>query len=171
MSGGMLKRLGLGLLKGLVIGGAIGAGLQYGLKLEPATVAGLLGFLIAMGVAGTTGVFAGKPPWQEGAWIEATLKGLVGVGLGALVYWVGAKWGRLELPLPNLPAAQWTELPVVFGPAIAGLYGSLVELDNTGDGKSGGEPKARVAKGRVVLDDELELEEVPARRDAKKRRA
>lgn len=167
----MLKRLGLGLLKGLLIGGAIGAGLQYGLKLEPATVAGLLGFLIAMGVAGTTGVFAGKPPWHEGAWIESTLKGLVGVGLGALVYWVGSKWGLLELPLPGAPAAQWTELPVVFGPAIAGLYGGLVELDNTSEPKNGGEPKARVARGRVVLEDELELEEEPARRAKKKRQA
>jgi hypothetical protein len=167
----MLKRLGLGLLKGLLIGGGIGAGLQYGLKLEPGIVAGLFGFLIAMGVAGTTGVFAGKPPWQEGAWIESTLKGLVGVGLGALVYWAGAKWGILSIPLPGLAEpAKWTELPVVFGPAVAGVYGALVELDNTSDAKKSAESKGRVAKGRVVLDDDLELEEEPARRDAKKKR-
>jgi len=166
----MLKRLGLGLLKGLLIGGGIGAGLQYGLKLEPATVAGLLGFLIAMGVAGTTGVFAGKPPWQEGAWIEATLKGLVGVGLGALVYWASAKWGSFAVPLPGLAEpAKWTELPVVFGPAVAGVYGALVELDNTGDAKKDGDSsKARVARGRVELDDDLELEDEAPRRQKKR---
>lgn len=160
----MLKRLGLGLVKGVLVGGAIGGGLQYGLELQPAMVQGLLGFLIAMGIAGTTGIFAGRPPWQEGAWIEATLKGLVGVGFGALIYWVGTKWGNVALPLPGLPDAPWTELPVLFGPAVAGVYGALVELDNTGETKGGGgEPKARTGKSRVLLEDELELEEHSAR--------
>jgi hypothetical protein len=163
----MLKRLGLGLLKGLVIGGTIGAAFQYGLGWHD--VAGLLGFLIAMGVAGTAGVFAGRPPWQHGAWIEATLKGLVGVGLGALLYWVASRWGQFAIPFPGLSEpASWTELPVVFAPAIAGVYGSLVELDNTGErerAKSESRTKARVAV------DEEELEEEPARtRSAKKNR-
>lgn len=167
MSGGMLKRLGLGLLKGLVVGGAIGAGFQYGLRWSD--VSGLLGFLIAMGVAGTTGVFAGRPPWQDGAWIEASLKGLVGVGLGALLYWLSARWGQFQIPFPGLAEpASWTELPVVFAPAIAGVYGALVELDNTG-ADSGSKPtRARVARGRVSLDDEFELADEPAK---KKRRA
>lgn len=164
----MLKRLGLGLLKGLVIGGGIGAGLQYGLHWTD--VSGLLGFLIAMGVAGTTGVFAGKPPWHEGAWIEATLKGLVGVGLGALLYWVSSKWGSFAIPFPQLPEpTSWTALPVLFAPAISGVYGALVELDNSG---SSGEKdkKAKGPKARVAVDDELafEEEEEEASRPAKK---
>ncbi len=165
----MLKRLGLGLLKGLVIGGGIGAGLQYGLHFDDA--AGLLGFLVAMGVAGTTGVFAGKPPWQEGAWIEATLKGLVGVGVGALLYWVGSRWGQLAIPFPELPEPRsWTALPVLFGPAIAGVYGALVELDNTGD--AGKKDTSKGAKARVAVDDlsEDEEEEVAASRSSKKKR-
>lgn len=167
MSGGMLKRLGLGLVKGLVVGGAIGAGFQYGLRWTD--VSGLLGFLIAMGVAGTTGVFAGKPPWQDGAWIESSLKGLVGVGLGALLYWLSARWGQLEIPFPGLTEpASWTALPVVFGPAIAGVYGALVELDNAGGGDGSKPTKARVVRGRVSLDDELELADAPAK---KKRQA
>jgi hypothetical protein len=166
----MLKRLGLGLLKGLLLGGAVGAGLQYGLRWTD--VSGLLGFLIAMGVAGTTGVFAGRPPWQEGAWIEATLKGLVGVGLGALVYWVASRWGQFEIPFPGLrEPASWTELPVVFAPAIAGLYGSLVELDNTGERGEEKEGARPAAKARVEVEDELELEEEPvSRRGAKNNR-
>lgn len=171
----MLKRLVLGLFKGLLIGGAIGAGLQYGLKLAPAQVAGLLGFLIAMGAVGTTGIFAGKPPWHEGAWIEATLKGLVGVGLGALLYWVSSKWGQhawLELPLPGLPEpATWTQLPVVFAPALAGVYGALVELDNTGNTKKTAAP-SKAAKARVALDDDdFELEDEAPRTTRNKRKA
>lgn len=167
----MLKRLGLGLLKGLAIGGAIGAALQYGLpSLVGAGVSGLLGFLIAMGAAGTTGVFAGKPPWHEGAWIEASLKGLVGVGLGALAYWVASRWGQLSIPFPGLSEpASWTSLPVVFAPAIAGVYGSLVELDNTG-GAEGGEPAAKGPKARVEVADDFELEEEAPSRSAKKKR-
>jgi hypothetical protein len=166
----MLKRLGLGLLKGLVVGGGIGAGLQYGLHFDHA--AGLLGFLVAMGVAGTTGVFAGKPPWQEGAWIEATLKGLVGVGVGALLYWVGSRWGQLAIPFPELPEPRsWTALPVLFGPAIAGVYGALVELDNTG---YGGETRkaAKGAKARVAVDEDAadDEEELASRRSAKRNR-
>jgi hypothetical protein len=171
----MLKRLGLGLLKGLLIGGAIGAAFQLGLGWHG--VSGLLGFLIAMGVAGTTGVFAGKPPWREGAWIEATLKGLVGVGIGALLYWASSRWGQLSMPFPGLSEPEsWTAMPAVFGPAVAAVYGSLVELDNTGEAgqddagkkKGGGNaPKARVAID-ADLGDELEA---PAPRASKKRRA
>ena len=166
----MVKRLGLGLLKGLVIGGAIGAGLQYGLRWTDA--AGLLGFLVSMGAAGTAGVFAGKAPWKEGAWIEATLKGMVGVGLGALAYW-GLSYIPFAIPFPGLEGTHaLAALPVVFAPAIAGVYGALVELDNAGDDgaaktdKKG--PKARVdASG-----DDAEVE-VPAgkRRERSRRKA
>lgn len=149
----MLKRLVVGLLKGLVLGAAIGAGIQYGLHWGVAS-GGLLGYLLAMGASGTTGVFAGKPPWREGAWVEALLKGLVGVGIGALLYWLGSSYGAIELPFPGqAEATAWTGLPVLFLPAIAGVYGSLVELDNTesdggkkgGSGKTTAGPRARVA--------------------------
>lgn len=143
----MLKRLVVGLLKGLVIGAAIGAGIQYGL-LWPVPSGGLLGYLLAMGASGTTGVFAGKPPWREGAWIEALLKGLVGAGIGALLYWLGSTYGALALPFPGqADAMAWTALPVLFLPAIAGVYGSLVELDNT---ESGGDEDKRGAGTRTA---------------------
>ncbi|UJR86743.1 hypothetical protein [Sandaracinus amylolyticus] len=155
----MLKRLVVGLLKGLVLGAAIGAGIQYGLHWV-VTSGGLLGYLLAMATSGTTGVFAGKPPWREGAWIEALLKGLVGVGIGALLYWLGSTYGAVQLPFPGVGSAAWTSLPVLFLPAIAGVYGSLVELDNSDDGGAkkgtgggkGGE--TRGPRARVAVDDD-----------------
>lgn len=167
----MGKRLGLGLFKGLVIGGAIGAGLQYGLAWTDVT--GLLGFLIAMGVAGTAGVFAGKAPWHEGAWIEATLKGMVGVGVGALGYW-GLTYLPLHVPFPGLPGTHaLSALPVVFGPGIAGIYGALVELDNTGEDEATGAKKKSGVKARVAAGGDAEEETVGrgARAAKKKRKA
>lgn len=172
----MLKRLGLGLLKGLIIGGAIGAGLQYGLAWTDAS--GLLGFLIAMGAAGTTGVFAGRPPWQEGAWIEASLKGMVGVAAGALAYW-GLTYvpESIQVPWPQLAGTHALDaLPALFAPAIAGVYGALVELDNTGDADEEDAAPAKAkrrTKARVDVDD-LDLDEEPAsetKRSKKKKRA
>jgi hypothetical protein len=161
----MLKRLGLGLVKGLVIGGAIGAGLQYGLGWTDAS--GLLGFLVAMGAAGTAGVFAGKAPWVEGAWIEATLKGMVGVGLGALAYW-GLTHVPLEVPYPGLSGTHaLAALPAVFSPTIAGVYGALVELDNTGDGEEG---PANGPRARVEATDEAVAEVSAASGEAQKKK-
>lgn len=167
----MLKRLGLGLLKGLLIGGAIGAGLQYGLRWTDAS--GLLGFLVSMGAAGTAGVFAGKAPWKEGAWIEALLKGMVGVGLGALAYW-GLTYVPFSVPFPGLPGTHaLAALPVVFAPAVAGVYGALVELDDTGDDadakkKQGEGPKARV---EVEAADETVEDAGGKRRERRRRKA
>lgn len=166
----MLKRLGLGLLKGLLIGGAIGAGLQYGLRWTDAS--GLLGFLVSMGAAGTAGVFAGKAPWKEGAWIEATLKGMVGVGLGALAYW-GLTYvpESLAIPWPGLEGAHaFAALPAVFAPAIAGVYGALVELDDTGEDGDAAKKKGDGPKARVEVDGDEAVEEEAGRKRRERRR-
>ena len=164
----MWKRRGFGLTKGLLIGGLIGGGLQFGVP-SWTVASGLIGFLIAMSVAGTAGVFAGKAPWLEGAWIEAALKGLAGVGLGALAYW-GLTYIPFAIPFPGLDGTYaLTALPALYAPAIAGVYGALVELDNTGEDKAskGNEgPKARVDVDAA----DVEEEGVSSRRERKKRR-
>lgn len=163
----MIKRLGFGLTKGLLIGGLIGGGLQFGVP-SWTVVSGVIGFLIAMGVAGTAGVFAGKAPWLDGAWIEAALKGLVGVGLGALAYW-GLTFAPFSIPFPGLEGTHvLAALPALYAPAIAGVYGALVELDNTGEEKASKGSKG--PKARVAIDDADAEEEGVSRREKKKRR-
>lgn len=167
----MFKRLGVGLLKGLVIGGAIGAGVHFGLGLP--AVGLLLGYLVAMAAVATAAVLAGKAPWREGAWIEALLKGLAGVGVGALFYFLAMRFGSFSLPfaLPGtVTGAAWPTLPLVFAPVFSGLVGSLVELDNTGSGAKG-QPQRTVGASKVRVGDgeaeSAELEQAPRSRERK----
>lgn len=153
----MLKRLGIGLLKGLVLGAAAGAVLHFGLGLGSVGV--LAGFAIAMLTGAATAVISGRPPWQKGAWIESLLKGGAGLAAGALVYFLAWKFASFGLPfaLGDVAAGtQWTQVPIVLAPTIAALFGGLVELDNTGE--DGGKPGEKKAKVRVAADDVVEEE-------------
>lgn len=154
---GILKRLGIGLLKGLLVGAAVGAGFQVGLGWGETP--GLLGYLLAMGAGATAGILAGTPPWKAEAWIEAVLKGLFGVGVGAGIYWLGSSFVAFGVPfaLPNADAGTpWTQLPLVYASVIGAFYGAFVELDNTGDGGTKtGAPKRRGAAPDVPDIDEL----------------
>jgi len=145
----MLKRLGFGLLKGLVVGGALGVGFQVGLGWGSTT--GLLGFLLAMGIGATAGILCGKAPWRAEAWIEAVLKGVFGVGIGALVYWIGSAYLAWQLPwaLPHADAGSaWTSMPLLYAPVIGGIFGTIVELDNN-DGAVGSSRRKSNKKHRT----------------------
>ena len=167
----MLKRLGLGLLKGLIIGGALGAALHFGLGW--ATIGGsvLFGYLLAMATGATAGVLAGKPPWKQAAWIEGVLKAVFGLGFGALAFWVSSKYLAFGLPgvLPGLEAGTpWPESTLALTAVVGTLFGSLVELDNTGD-DSPSEAKKSGPKVRVAGENALPAEvEVPAERPTSK---
>lgn len=130
----MLKRLALGLFKGLLIGGALGAAFHFGLGWL--TASGILAYLLAMGAGATSGILAGKPPWRHQAWIESLLKGAAGLGFGALAFWVASKWAAFGVPggIPGLEAGTpWTQSVLLMPAVVAGLFGTLVELDNTDD--------------------------------------
>jgi len=154
----ILKRLGIGLIKGLLVGAAVGAGFQIGLGWGD--TAGLLGYLLAMGAGATAGILAGTPPWKAEAWIEAVLKGLFGVGVGAGLYWVGSSFLAFEVPFA-LPGSQagvaWTHMPLLYASVVGGFYGAFVELDNTGDGGASepGRKKRRATPPAVPDIDEL----------------
>ena len=170
----MVRRLGIGLLKGLLVGAGVGALLQVGLHLAP--VAGLLGYLLAMGTGATAGVIAGKPAWRVDSWIETLLKAVFGLGIGALLYWIASSLAAVGVPF-ELPSAvagtPWTGQPLLFSPAIGAVYGSLVELDNTEDdgttrGRSRKSPRARVDPSLMELDlddaEEIDIPGLPKRR-------
>jgi hypothetical protein len=167
----MLKRLGIGWLKGAVVGGAIGAGLHFGLGW--ASVEPLLAYLVAMATVASAAVLAGRPPWREGAWVEALLKGVVGVGFGALLAWLSSRFAGFALPFP-LPgvdvAARWPGVPIVFAPLFAALTGALVELDNTGDDAKSAGSRAAAPRVRAPADEaedaEIEESAPPRRRGA-----
>lgn len=127
----MAARFGLGLLKGLLVGAAIGAGIYFGLHW--ATPSGQpLAYLLAIGATGTTGIFAGRAPWKEGAWIEAALKGTVGAVVGGGLYWAASHYAGA---VPHVPVVDlaWTALPPLYLAIVAAVFGGFVELDHTGD--------------------------------------
>lgn len=142
----MVKLL-LGLLKGVVLGGALGygayaAGLDGGL-LWP--VYGLVGALV--------GLIAGTPLWKlitdknATSWVSV-LKAIFGFGVGCGLYALVAKvWGGFELTLDFLePKARLVQhWQPVFGAAVGGFLGAFFEIDDAIGGDSDGETKGRGA--------------------------
>lgn len=133
----MVKLL-LGLVKGLVIGGAVGYG-AFALGLEG-------GFnWVTYGVVGAlVGLLVGRPIWSlitdkdATTWI-AVLKAVFGFGVGCGIYaLVNNVWGGFPLEVAFLeegerPFQHWQP---VFGAALGGLYGAFVEVDDAVDDKS-----------------------------------
>lgn len=165
------------------MGAGIAAGIAYGLH-WPTPSGGLLAYLLALGVGGTTGIFAGRAPWKEGAWIEATIKGLVGVAASALLYWLACTYAAVPIPWPGeAHGVIWTSLPILFLTAIGAIYGALVELDNDGaEEKSGAKKDAKKEeksaaktravsppKARVAEPEDAEVVAATARPPAKKK--
>jgi MFS family permease len=123
-------RLILGLIKGLVIGGALGFG-AYQLHMD--------GFWnwITYGVVGAVvGLLVGRPFWshladKNSTVVVALLKGIVGFGIGAGLYGLARLWGGMELEIAPLhEARKLYEWQFLLGAAIGGLYGAWVEIDD-----------------------------------------
>ena len=132
----MIKLL-VGILKGAVIGGALGYG-AFALSQatgfgNPWLTYGLIGAIV--------GLFVGKPIWsllrnkESTSWI-AILKSVFGFGLGCGLYAIVAKaWG----PVWNIEAIGYNVFawPPTLGGAIGAVYGGFVELDDAiGDDKT-----------------------------------
>lgn len=160
----MLGRFGVGLVKGLLVGSLLLAGLLFGLKVLAVPV--WAAYLLAMGAGVLTGLIAGRPIWQKEARIEAGLKAAAGLVLGAIGFFAINKWGHaLVAPeaLRSLPgvapapagAPALTGAGLVFLPVLTTVLGLLFELDNTpapddkksepGEPPAAGGPRARVS--------------------------
>lgn len=158
------KRFGIGLLKGLLIGAAIGCGVTFGAHWSTPNNQ-TLAYLLAFGAGGTTGIFGGRAPWKEGAWLEAAIKCGIGLVAGGALYWVGATYGAGRIPWPGASSpVPWTSIPPLYLAAIGAIYGALVELDHDdGDEKKPATKKSSSSKVRVAIeDDETEAAVAPA---------
>lgn len=127
-----MLRLVLGLVKGVVIGGAVGYG---------AFAAGLGGAWnwLTYGLIGAlVGLLVGRPLWKHLRDNKSTvwtpiLKGAFGYGVAVGLYALVAKvWGGFELSLEPLTAGPRNiiDIPFLLGAVIGGAYGAFVEADD-----------------------------------------
>jgi hypothetical protein len=183
----MLRRLLVGLVLGLVVGGLVAAGFVQGLHIltfGEGTGGALFAYASAAVTGVLTGLVAGKPIWASGAKIEAGLKAFFGALLAAGLMFALRQWGG-AIPVPTTvftPAGlHLGDLPATALPLLAAVLGGFFELDNTGgdesdaSGASGTKgSKKRVAEGdgakaraRVAADTDDEAAE-PAAAPAKR---
>jgi hypothetical protein len=122
-------KLVVGILKGAVIGGAVGYG-AYALG----TATGFDSPWITYGVIGAlVGLIAGRSFWSllrdknATTWV-AVLKGAFGFGIGCGLYALIAKaWNPSALLIGGHDIFSW---PVTLGGAVGAVYGGFVELDD-----------------------------------------
>lgn len=126
----------MGILKGAVIGGAVGYG-AYALG----TATGFANPWLTYGVIGAlVGLIAGRPIWSlirdknATSWVSI-LKAAFGFGIGCGLYALVAKvWSPGKLMIAEYDVFSW---PVTVGAAIGAVYGGFVELDDAiGDDKA-----------------------------------
>jgi hypothetical protein len=123
-------KLVVGILKGAIIGGALGYG---AFALTDAT--GFENAWLTFGVIGAlVGLVAGRPIWSllrdknATAWISI-LKAAFGFGIGCGLYALVAKLWQptAEILIAGQSIFTW---PVTLGGAIGAIYGGFVELDD-----------------------------------------
>ena len=122
-----MVRLVLGLLKGAVIGAALGfAAEQIGLE-------GGWGYVLYGIVGFAVGLLVGRPIWSHLLDKSSTiwtsiLKGIVGFGVGAGLYAIASRVNpTLEINGVSHSLTAWT---YIFGGLVGAIYGAWVELDD-----------------------------------------
>ena len=130
-----MSKLLVGILKGAVIGGALGYG-AYALWQStgfgnPWIIYGLIGAIV--------GLFVGRPIWslirdKDSTSVIAILKSVFGFGIGCGLYALVAKVWNPTLAIATVENVfAW---PPTLGGAIGAVYGGFVELDDAmGDDK------------------------------------
>jgi hypothetical protein len=147
----MLRRVLLGLVKGVLIGGVLAAALIEGLGVT--VFGGLLAYATAVVVGALAGVFAGKPFWAKDARIEVALKAAVGAAVAAAMMFALRKWVTAEVDLSAFGAGAVGSLPAVTLPLIATFLALVFELDNTKEVPANDEAAA-IAPSKQRLEDE-----------------
>jgi hypothetical protein len=143
-------KLLLGMLKGLVIGAAIGYG-AFALGLD-----GVFHWITYGAVGAAVGLLVGRPLWslifdRNATSLAGILKAVFGFGVGVGIYALVAKvWGSGGIQLA-LPIAEGERLlhdwQPLLGGAIGAVYGGFVEVDDSlDDSKARDAAKAAAAK-------------------------
>lgn len=144
-------KLVVGILKGAVIGAAVGYG-----AFAMATATGFGSPWLTYGVIGAlVGLIAGRPIWSlirdknATTWVSI-LKAAFGFGVGCGLYAIIAKaWSPAALVVAGYDVFTW---PVTLGGAIGAVYGGFVELDDAiGDDKKPASAKQAPAKAPAKL--------------------
>ncbi len=179
-----LKRLIVGLVLGLVVGGIAGVALVQGLGASFVETGGaVLAYVSAAATGVLTGLVAGKPIWAADGKIEAGLKAFFGalLSLGAMFairQWLSPALPEIHLEAFNAGHGLIGDLPVVALPMIAALLGGFFELDNTGDGdekkegkgsKAEGTAKEKASAKKVRVEEEADEEDEPVSEKKAKR--
>jgi hypothetical protein len=140
-----MLRVVLGLLKGAVVGGVLGfAALKLGVG------GGAAGFLTYALIGGLVGMVCGKPPWRQDTFWTSAIKGVVGVGVGVGLFWLGRKLlGGMHVSLPASlgvpPDRSIAELPIILGPLVGAIWGGIVEIDDGGSSGAADKGKPKTA--------------------------
>jgi len=137
-------RLVLGLLKGAIVGAALGFG-----ALKLGVAGGVAAFVTYALIGGLAGMICGKPPWRQDTFWTSALKGVFGLAVGAGLYWVGRKVLAFHVTLPaslGAPADRtFAELPILLGPLVGAIWGAFVKVDDGGGAKGAEKNKAKAA--------------------------
>jgi hypothetical protein len=145
-------KLLIGILKGAIIGGAIGYG-AFALEMSG-------GFdWITYGLVGAfVGLLVGKPLWslirdKNATFVIGVLKAVFGFGVGCGLYAIIAKaWGGGgDIMVAGQHIFTWQP---TLGGAIGAVYGGFVELDDAiGDDKKDKDAKAKKPAAKKQLED------------------
>ena len=126
----------LGLIKGALIGGAIGYCL-----LKLGNPSGVLVYLCCGIVGAVVGLLCGRAPWRAETIWTPVLKVLFGFGIGAGLYALGHRFAPgLTLTIQGFTEPTSLRSGATLAPVIGMLYGLFVEVD---DGASVAASKAR----------------------------
>jgi len=127
-----MGRVILGLLKGGLIGAAIGAG-----AFKLGIAGGFLALVVYAVIGGVVGMLCGRPPWRQDTFWTTALKGIFGAVIGGALYWgAGKLLGGAHLSFVTklgAPADRpLIDIPLLLGPAIGAVWGLFVEVDDGG---------------------------------------
>jgi hypothetical protein len=149
----VIGRALFGLLKGLLVGGAIGYCL-----LKLGNPENFLIYLCCGIVGAVVGVICGRAPWHAETIWTPIIKMIFGFAAGAGLFALGHRFlPGLTIPLQGFAPAAKLNTGGLLAPLIGGLYGLFVEVDD--GGSSGSSPKPKTpAKAKAKALPAVELE-------------